>query len=59
MSRHNQSSITSDEILQLGLGFGGSKTLLSTVGLGVVTQLSAGPLDAATLAERASIFQTG
>jgi hypothetical protein len=38
--------------LQLGLGFWGSKTLLSAVELGLFTELAKGPLDAKTLAER-------
>ena len=36
-------------ILQLGLGFWGSKTLLSAVELGVFTELADGPLDVETL----------
>src|SRR4051812_16042475 len=34
---------TPDAILQLGLGFWGSKTLLSAVELGVFTELARGP----------------
>ena len=45
-------AITPDSILQLGMGFWGSKTLLSAVELGVFTELSAGPLDGETLARR-------
>jgi hypothetical protein len=45
-------AVTPDSILQLGMGFWGSKTLLSAVELGVFTELSAGPLDAETLARR-------
>lgn len=41
-----------DAILQLGMGFWGSKTLLSAIELGVFTQLAAGPLDRDTLAQR-------
>lgn len=43
-------AVTPDSILQLGMGFWGSKTLLSAVELGVFTVLSAGPLDGETLA---------
>jgi hypothetical protein len=43
---------TPERILGLGLGFWGSKTLLSAVELGLFTELAKGPLDAKTLAER-------
>src|ERR1700761_6831359 len=41
-----------ERILQLGLGFWASKTLLSAVELGVFTELGKGPLDAKTLREK-------
>ena len=45
--------VTPDAIMQLGLGFWGSKTLLSAVELGLFTELAAGgPLDADALAAR-------
>ncbi len=45
--------ITPDALLQLGLGFWGSKTLLSAVELGLFTELaSGGPLNADALAAR-------
>ncbi len=44
---------TADAIMQLGMGFWGSKSLLSAVELGLFTELSAaGPLDADALRER-------
>lgn len=44
---------TPDAIMQLGLGFWGSKTLLSAVELGLFSELaSAGALDADALRER-------
>ena len=43
---------TPDALLRLGLGFWGSKALLSAVELGLFTELAAGPLDAAALAAR-------
>jgi len=46
------SSVTPERIMQLGLAFWGSKTLLSAVELGVFTELAAGPLDAVTLGDR-------
>src|SRR5436305_8485112 len=36
--------VSSDQILQLGLGFWGSKTLLSAVELGLFSELANGPL---------------
>ena len=41
-----------DRIMQLGLGFWGSNTLLSAIELGVFTELSERALDADTLTER-------
>lgn len=43
---------TPDKIMDLGMGFWGSKTLLSGVELGLFTELARGPLDAKTLQER-------
>ena len=42
-------SVSPDGILQLGLGFWGSKALLSAVELGVFTELASGPKDLASL----------
>ncbi|MGH8528481.1 MAG: methyltransferase [Nevskiales bacterium] len=47
--------LSPDSILQLGMGFWGSKALLSAVELGVFTQLAKGPLDGDTLATRIGI----
>ena len=44
-------SVTPDGIMQLGLGFWGSKTLLSAIELGVFSRLASGPMDGETLAE--------
>lgn len=41
-----------ERIMQLGLGFWGSKVLLSAVELGVFTELAKGPVRGAVLAER-------
>ena len=49
--------VTSDGILQLGLGFWGSKTLLSAVELGLFTELAKGPLDANVLTRRLTLHQ--
>ncbi|TMK54175.1 MAG: methyltransferase, partial [Actinobacteria bacterium] len=42
--------VTPEPILQLGLAFWGSKTLLSAVELGLFTHLAKGPCDAKTVA---------
>ena len=51
-SESPDSDASPDAILQLGLGFWGSKTLLSAVELGLFTALAEGPLDLATLTAR-------
>jgi hypothetical protein len=45
-------SITPESIMQLGLGFWGSKTLLSAIELGLFTELAKEPLSAAELTAR-------
>ena len=49
--------VTSERILQLGLEFWGSKTLLSAVELGLFTELAKGPLDANVLTKRLTLHQ--
>ncbi|PYQ25763.1 MAG: methyltransferase [Acidobacteria bacterium] len=44
-----------ESILQLGLGFWASKTLLSAIELGVFTQLATGPLNGDALAEKLAL----
>ena len=44
-----------DAIMQLGLGFWGSKTLLSAIELGLFTELAKGPLDAEAIQNRLSL----
>jgi O-methyltransferase domain/Dimerisation domain len=48
-------ALTPEGIMQLGLGFWGSKTLLSAVELGVFTELGDGPLLAEELAARLNL----
>lgn len=48
-----------DQILQLGLGFWGSKTLLSAVELGVFTELASGPMEREELIGRLGMQQRG
>lgn len=48
-------ALTPEGILQLGLGFWGSKTLLSAVELGVFSELSEGPLVGEELAARVNL----
>ena len=54
-----KASITPDGIMQLGLGFWGSKTLLSAIELGVFTELAAAPLSADELISRLKLHQRG
>jgi hypothetical protein len=44
--------MTPEHIMQVGLGFWGSKTLLSAVELGVFPALASGPMDGMALADR-------
>jgi SAM-dependent methyltransferase len=46
---------TPEAIMQLGIGFWGSKTLLSAIELGVFTELAKGPLDAEALTQRLNL----
>ncbi|MFZ0142244.1 MAG: methyltransferase dimerization domain-containing protein, partial [Aeromicrobium sp.] len=48
----SEQHVSPEGILQLGLGFWASKTLLSAVELGVFTELASGGLDAEALAGR-------
>ena len=50
-------TVTPDAIMQLGLGFWASKTLLSAVELGVFTEVAKGPLDADQLTARLKIHK--
>src|SRR3712207_963292 len=50
---------TPDRVMQLGLGFWGSKTLLSAVELGLFTELAKGPLEAETLGDRLGLHPRG
>src|SRR5207248_9454328 len=49
--------LTPEGILQLGLGFWASKTLLSAVELGVFTELGRGPLSAEALIARIGLHR--
>jgi DNA-binding IclR family transcriptional regulator len=44
--------LTPEQILSLGLGFWGSKTLLSAVEIGLFTELAKGSFDLEALSER-------
>jgi hypothetical protein len=48
-----------DHIMQTGLGFWASKTLLSAVELGVFTELARSPLDAESLRQRLGLHRRG
>ncbi len=51
--------MTPEHILQVGLGFWGSKTLLSAVELGVFAELAAGPQEGMALANRLGLHPRG
>ncbi len=53
----DQPPVTPDAILQLGLSFWGSKTLLSAVELDVFSALAQGPLDPETLRQRLGLHE--
>ncbi len=53
------SDLTPDKIMQLGLGFWGSKTLLSAIELGVFTELAKGELDADSLTPKLQLHSRG
>ena len=40
-----KSTVTPEKIMQLGLGFWGSKTLLSAIEIGLFTELANGPFE--------------
>src|SRR5438552_15280887 len=49
--------ITPEGIIQLGLGFWGSNTLLSAIEIDLFTELAKGPLDANTITCRLGLHQ--
>lgn len=51
-ARTTSPGVTPDNIMQLGLGFWASKTLLSAVELGLFTELAGGPMTAEELGQR-------
>jgi hypothetical protein len=53
------SSVSPEQIMRLGLGFWGSKTLLSAVELGLFTELARGPRDAEAIGERLGLHPRG
>ena len=54
-----QSPVTPEKIMQLGLGFWGSKVLLSAIELQVFTELSDGPSEGPALAGRLGLHRRG
>ncbi len=52
-------AVTPDKIMQLGLGFWASKTLLSAVELGLFTELAKGPMTADAVGERLGLHARG
>src|SRR5215203_6804280 len=55
--RASDPGVTPEQILQLGLGFWGSKTLLSAVELGVFTEIADGPLSGENLIQKLGLHQ--
>lgn len=55
----NEKPVTPDGIMQLGLGFWGSKTLLSAIELGVFSELAGGPLTFEELGKKLGLHQRG
>ncbi len=51
--------LSPEKILHLGLGFWGSKTLLTAVELGLFTELASGPLTAEAIGERLNLHPRG
>jgi hypothetical protein len=51
--------LTPDKIMQLGLGFWGSKALLSAIELGLFTELAKGPQDGESLRTRLELHPRG
>jgi O-methyltransferase domain/Dimerisation domain len=52
-------AVTPEKIIQIGLGFWGSKTLLSSVELGIFTHLAQGPMSCEELARAAGVHPRG
>jgi O-methyltransferase/methyltransferase family protein len=52
-------AVTPERVMQLGLGFWGSKTVLSAVELGLFTELAEGPLDGEQLRTRLGLHGRG
>src|SRR5436190_15873542 len=50
-------ALTPGGIIQLGLGFWGSKTLLTAIELGLFTELGKGPLEANALRQRLGLHE--
>src|SRR4051812_667338 len=57
VERADDPGVTPEQILALGLGFWGSKTLLSAVELGVFTELAEGPVSAEKLIQKLGLHQ--
>jgi hypothetical protein len=51
--------LTPERVMQLGLGFWASKTVLSAVELGLFTELAQGQLDAEALGKRLGLHPRG
>ena len=56
---HQPDALTPEHILQTGLGFWASKTLLSAAELGLFTELARSPLDAEAIRQRLGLHERG
>jgi O-methyltransferase domain/Dimerisation domain len=55
--RQEATQVTPANIMQIGLGFWGSKTLLSAIELGLFSELAAGPLEDGELSRRLGLHE--
>lgn len=58
-AQEDRSKISPERIMQLGLGFMASRTLLSAVELGLFTTLAGNPMDGETLSKRLGLHPRG
>ena len=57
VTKSRNAQLTPDGILQLGLAFMGSRTLLTAIELGVFTELAKGPVEAKVLRQRLGLHE--
>src|SRR5688572_7021654 len=57
VTKSRNARLTPDSILQLGLAFMGSRTLLTAIELGLFTELAKGPVEAKALRQRLGLHE--